>query len=331
MTNKMAVLLIVTATSLMGFQGEFEFRYQPPGRALAGTVQRTDQLSAQILHDLATGSFDPQASAVLSAAEAYTKGMFRNDSTQQLKTATRREADGDVLLVSWRITGPLGGGMLYLRDTPYKSSYVARFPTNTPASKQVLARVLSGVLRWDHPPLDISARNLPVSVSTDSKGIEAFAIRLLSSSVDGPYNFDVRGVFEQAEVVVGIELGKKRVRGYPVDAFVPERFPPLQELAKGWDFGKLWNEIRLSGQKRTISSEARDRILVTELVQRGITDRQVVELLTQTTPDNLKDRAMVTLGVLEACGRQELVQSGFSAALEEYRRIGRPSSGAVEM
>jgi hypothetical protein len=54
-------------------------------------------------------------------------------------------------------------------------------------------------------------------------------------------------------------------------------------------------------------------VLVAELVQRGITDDQIVELLRNTPPPNLEWWAGVVLQTLEEAGKQESITNSFAA------------------
>ena len=77
-------------------------------------------------------------------------------------------------------------------------------------------------------------------------------------------------------------------------------------------------------------SEHRDRMLIDELVDRGLTADQIVELMINTDPANLNARARVVLDSLREHGQAKTaVPAIFAPMLDFYERSGAPVAEAA--
>jgi hypothetical protein len=78
-------------------------------------------------------------------------------------------------------------------------------------------------------------------------------------------------------------------------------------------------------------SEVRDGILIKELMRRGLTGDQFVELLVSAAPAKRYSRAAVVLGLLRDAGDNAFLARNLEGALAEYARIGPPAHHAVSL
>ena len=78
-------------------------------------------------------------------------------------------------------------------------------------------------------------------------------------------------------------------------------------------------------------SEHRDRVLIDELVDRGLTTDEIVELMISTDSSNLNARARVVLDVLREHGKAKtVVPAVFGPVLKFYESTGAPAGGAAQ-
>jgi hypothetical protein len=280
--------------------------------------------------DVTSGVFDPGAGKLLDAAQSFTKAVFSLPSLELVRATTRRD-DGDVLIVKWAVNEPFAKGSLILQDLPYSSSYEFRLTGVGIQSKDDVANFLTKLLTWNKPPTNF----VPSAfyVYSGSGPVRAYLARSYQSSSADLRNVTVGAATLDGAWFIEVELGKDFTRGYyPVTPFVPERFPPLEELVKSWGFNRIWGEVgRPVGPDGSQGySHFRDDILVTELIRRGLTEEQFVELLSNVDSVGLGTRAQVVLFALQQEGKGASLGRYFGPALRMYEHIGPGSSDAVE-
>lgn len=301
-----------------------------------GGAMLHDRRPAVLFHacerELIDGLFDPAAETLLAAAETFTKSVFSAPSLRFTKAITRRDA-GDILVAEWNIDEPNAKGSLILKDTSVISLYELHLLSGNINSRDELTTFLSKLLMWSKPPVDTGS--ITIALPANTSGVGEFSGTFTTPPVSTPVIRDVymAGVKDGKEWYMTLQVGKDFTESYyPVPPFVPERFPPLNELIQSWSFGRIWSEVgkRFDLQVYMDFSEYRDVILITELARRGLSEEQVVELLTNTEGSNLHTRARVVLDALRRSGKEASVNRYFDPALEMYEKIGPSAHAAVD-
>lgn len=284
---------------------------------------------APIERDLAQGVFDPQAENLLASAQNYTEHVFNVPSLRLAKAITRRD-NGDILAVEWKIEEPFGRGSLFLQDDPFISTYNFRLTGCSIQTRADLTAFLSRLIVWNKPPINLMPGALDVRLTKDEP-IGQFVGFAIFGSTAFFSEFMIQATAGENEWLINVRLGKTFTASfYPVPPYVPERFPPLTKLIESWTFERLWSEVGGNYGSAGSLSEYRDRVLIGELVRRGVSGEQVIELLRNTDVKNLGMRARIVFDALQRQHKPGSVKSVFSAALEIYERLGPAADDAVE-
>ena len=120
-----------------------------------------------------------------------------------------------------------------------------------------------------------------------------------------------------------------------VPPWVPERFPPLSELAKSWSFeqirGEVGHEVKPWVGVPDFTGE-RDEILIAELARRGLPQAQLIDLLLDARPtaDGYFSRLASVSRGFKAAGKGPVEKIFFEPALEAYERLGPVADQSVE-
>jgi hypothetical protein len=247
---------------------------------------------------LNAGFMDPQARAVLGAAEVFTREVFNVPTLQFRRAVTYRDATGDNLVAEWATSEPFGVGSVILKDTPYLSVYHLALSHCRIASRADLTSFLTTLLASGKSPIPLWPGALTVDLQASAPRIDQFHV---GSPPFSPYrivrDFVLLGQRDGEEWYVTVTIGKdftyqereaeddKDQNGppgpYPVPPFVPERFPSLAELAKGWSGDRILREVgKPAGPSPEFDfSDRRDEILIAELVKRGLSVDQFLDLV----------------------------------------------------
>jgi len=305
---------------------------------------------------VAAARFDPAAAALLAAAEKFTKSVFNVPSLRFQRAATQRipagAQRGDVLIAEWSFEQAFGSGVVVLTDTPYYSTYAFRLHDchmSTQAEMTAFLRTAlvfgkSGVFPSPWPPVQganvggiLPGPWLAVTLPAGTPPITYFSggVRTTPSPYMRVADFEINGLFEGEEWFLTFGVGKSYTEGvYPVGAYVPERFPPLGELAKSWSFAQIRGEI--GRQVKPFEGgvdymDTRDTILIAEMARRGLSETQMVEILTDVpmTPDALNNRLGAVREGVDDSGTGPFVGRFFMAAFKEYERIGPAASKSM--
>ena len=285
---------------------------------------------ASALESTATGAYDPAADKLLVAADKYTRDVFPVPSLRRETAATHR-GNGDVLQVWWKFDESFGKGDLVLIDDPFDSNYWFRFSAPlTPTSSDLVKKIL-GLITWGTPQLYLRPREIflpAVGAAQD----HFLVVNHLSPYSNSKLHFEMTGFEDRGVWLIKVSIGKPLVRdNYPVRALIPERFPPLDELVRTWSFRRIWNEVGATYAKDGDLSEHRDRMLIDELVDRGLTTDEIVELMINTDPSNLPMRAHDVLAPLREHGKAKaVVPAIFAPVLKFYERTGPRAASAAE-
>lgn len=312
--------------------------------------------------NVSAGGFDPAADTLLTAAQGFTKGVFNVPSLQLRRAVTQRVPTGaqrgDVLIAEWSFEEPFGSGWIVLTDTPYYSTYAFRTRGCRIRTQADLTAFLRSALVWGNSPVLPNLEAAPASSGVSVGGVSAdpfFFITLpagsgpitfFSGSPSGsprwalsPYlhvaDFEIDGLLEGEEWFFTFGVGKSYTQGlYPVRARIPERFPPLGDLAKSWSFAQVRGEVGrqvkpfVGGADYTAD---RDQILIAELVRRGLSEAQVLDLLTdvQPTPDAYDRRLAAVDEAFQDAGAAPFIGRFFMPAFRAYQRIGPAATKSV--
>jgi hypothetical protein len=330
MTIKTAVavtaLYYLSIGNLLAVDNDDRIRFVTSKTLLApGSVSEDGEFST-FEKQLDTGSFDPQARVLLGAAEKFTNAIFNFHQLQFLRAITRRD-EGDVLLAEWKIEGPIADGRLILKDTPVFSNYIFRITDADLISQKQLGIILLNLLPFEKPPLELS--RLQIEMPADGLLSSGFYGQVSRSATLNSI-FKVSGYKRGSDLFMTIQIGKTFTQKYyyPIAPFVPERFPPLADSVKLWSFGQIRQEVGRTLTPGSGIDEYRDAILVHELVQRGLSQDQFLELL-QNAQSRLGYRAGLVLRAMERAGQKTLITKYFEPALGMYERLGPGAGDAV--
>lgn len=288
---------------------------------------------------------------MLADAEKFTKNIFNIPSLQFRRAVTHRVPTGaqwgDVLIAEWEFQEAFGNGSIVLTDTPYYSTYNLRVRDCHIRSQAELTAFLRTALVWNKPPLNFRSDAPQVAPGQKVGGVTPGAVLTIhlpasalpiasfsggprtprsASSYSADFLFD--GLLEANEWYFQFRVGKSFTHGfYPVPPWIPERFPPLVELAKSWGYARIRGEVGQTvkpfegGPDFTAD---RDRILIAELARRGLSDDQVLALLTdvQPTPRGYELRLDAVIGGMKDAGGASFVSRFFVPALKTYEQIG---------
>ena len=302
------------------------------GWSQAGSEELAKQYMAA-LESTTSGAYDPAADRLLAAADKYTRGVFPVPSLRREKAATHR-GNGDVLQVWWKFDESFGKGDLLLIDDPFDSNYWLRFSAPPISASPDLVKMILGLITWETPQRHwYLNRFVRIHLPADGDAQNHFWVETyLASNSASRRRFEMSGFQDQGEWLINVSIGKLLVRDYPVPPLVPERFPPLNELAHVWSSRRIWNEVGATyARDGNLLSSYRDRVLIDELVDRGLTTDQIVELMINTEVPNLRARAGVVLDSLRAHGQAKAaVPAIFAPVLKFYERTGERATDATE-
>ena len=261
------------------------------------------------------GIFDVQAEPVLGGSTRSTQAIFNLPSLSLKGKATYQDDGGDNLVALWSFESDAAAGTIALEDTPYFSNYALQLRRPTVSSEADLDSLLGSLLNWDGP-LRLSTMNMQHEQIAGSLRVSYCSLR---SSFEPKDLILLVAAMQSDGWYATLEIGKGMVsRFYPNKEFIPERFPPLEQIITGWPDARLWDGIRNPRKGWPTNAHAlRDRVLITELARRGLTTPQIIDLLRIDAPYGYADRAVVTDGTLEAL-RPGWVELYFKDALEMY-------------
>lgn len=303
---------------------------------------------------LSANPFDPLAAALLPAAEVNAKSIFSVPSLQFQRAATQHVLSGpqrgDVLLVEYTVQGPFGKGSVILDDTPYYSHYYFRLDGSNIASPAALTTFLDALLGW-HPPAPPPAQSsgapapartgiisLPfpeVLVPVNFPATPAFSgSRFSTSQHHFVADFEFVGLQVKTEWYLDFGVGKGAASKPVGVPWIPERFPPLSDLIKSWSFDQVRHEIGTEVKPFAdvpAFTYGRDRLLIAELAKRGLSQDQVVDLLTDVdkTPEGYRQRLESVVSGFQAAGSGTFAALYFAPALQAYESIGPAADPSV--
>ena len=234
----------------------------------------------------------------------------------------------------WKFDESFGKGDLVLIDDPFDSNYWFRFSAPpTPTSSDLVKKIL-GLITWGTPQLSVGpGKYFYIHMPADGAAQNHFSVEtLLSPYSNSKLHFGMTGFEDQGVWLINVSIGKQLVNNnYPVPPLVPERFPPLNELARTWSSRRIWHEVGATYAKENDLSRYRDRVLIDELVDRGLTTDQIVGLMINTDVPNLAVRAQVVFDSLREHGKaRAVVPAIFAPVLEFYERTGARATGATD-
>lgn len=289
---------------------------------------------------ISNGRFDSRAKPLLDAAEGFTRRFLSVPSLAFDKVATfpmevaGSMLSGDAIYARWRFEEPYGKGVLILIDTPFAFWYSVRLSPCRVASQTDVKDLLSAI--FTHPSALSNLRDKIVELDSERAGRRFFYGSYLRAATPGRDYFDIRGLATAGDCFLSANLGKNRADAeYREVKFIPERFPPLSELAPAWPTDRLWKEIgKVVGPGEPVSEE-RDEFLIAELLKRGITREDFLRLLSDVERWNVGNRASRVMSVILRTGRKDLVEQHFPAVMALYERlqgpINRPTEGFFRM
>jgi len=314
------------AASLRASGGDL-ILYRDSGAPAMSAEDGPEAVFQQSRKALDAGSMDPQAQAVLRAAETFTQEVFNVPTLQFRRAVSYRDTTGDILVAEWSISEPFGAGSILVQDTPYLSVYQLALSGCKIASKADLTAFLAGLLTWGKLPIGLTPGSLTVALQANAPRIDSFRAHPTTpfSAYEIVRDFIVLGYRDRDEWYVTVTIGKDFAVDYPVEPFVPERFPPLTELARGWGIDRIQSEFGKHGPYEGVDlSERRDPILAAELAKRGLPVEQYLDLF-KADPGHRLSRLWAAIEGLRA--EKIPLQPYIARALASYLQ---PGSGADE-
>jgi hypothetical protein len=339
-------LSFLSASSLICGQELIHYQLVKMNRTAADSYSRPDLRFSTEEDKIAAGTFDSGATPVLRAAEAHTKAIFNLPSLRFQRAVTERIATGrqrgDVLIVEWRFQESFGTGVIVLTDTPYYLNYAFRLSNCKIESQADLTTLLMKMLTWGKATASPSDASAFPTVMTVHLPLGATEITFFDGSIPSisPYlhvaDFEFSGLLENKQWYIDFGIGKVGASSYSsVPPYVPERFPPLDDLAKSWNFSRIRTSIGdpvRPWEGGADFTERRDRILIAELVRRGLSHDEVIDLLRSVEPataSSYYSRLNSVIAGFKDAGKGPFDKLFFKAALEAYESIGPVASASV--
>jgi hypothetical protein len=201
--------------------------------------------------------------------------------------AKSREDGSDALVAEWQPGESAADGVrgLWVWDAPEYSWFVFQCDPAKFASSNVTQDFLDGFLKWR----SILPPNVPLRVQYSATSRPSFlaAFTVLPFAERG-LEHSLHGIWQNSQAYLLIRAGKAWFSTtYPKGGiYVPERFPPLKELAKNWDKERILTETARTWQTRGPGTyhHYRDSILISELAARGFTREDLERLLLAPNP-----------------------------------------------
>jgi hypothetical protein len=283
---------------------------------------------------LAENAFDPAADGLLRAAERFTSLVFKTPGPALRKAATYKDGHGDHLIAQWTFEQSAVRGTVILVDHPWRSLYHFRLTGYRIAVREDVNRLVSALVEMNKPPIRIEPDRCRYKVFGEGGAITSFSwgydprIPTATPFID---DFSVLGASDGGEWFVTASLGKALTATYyPVDPFVPERFPPLDELVKTWSDDRIRAELARTGRADVFGH--RQDILLAEAVRRGLSTEQIVELLRSAPAGQERTRLSSVVRLLERSGQGSRFSEYFEPALRTYEQMdSRRVKDAVEL
>jgi hypothetical protein len=209
----------------------------------------------------------------------------------------------EALVAQWEPGESAGDGLraVWLWDTPEYSWYVIQCDPARFASSNATQGFLDGLLRWQSILPAYTSLRVQYSPASSPRFLVAFpALTFAERGLE----YSLHGVWHNSGPYLLIRAGKGLFSTlYPEGGiYVPERFPPLKELAKEWDKERILAETARTWQARGPSTyqRFRDSILISELANRGITGSDLERLLLAPNPPSWVARELRTGSVMRA-------------------------------
>jgi hypothetical protein len=283
---------------------------------------------------LSEGAFDPAGQSLLTASEQFTKAVFHLPSLSFKRAITYKDEQGDSFTAEWGFEESFLKGSVIMADHPSISYYHFRLPGFRIAAGEDVERLISALVVYNKPPVDVRPERSRFKVTGSPGALTSFSWGFdpyIPSA--NPYlrHFFILGVSDADSWYVTVGVGKGLTsKYYPVKPFIPERFPPVNELARSWSSEQIRAELRKWLKEDEFGH--RQAILLDELVSRGITTEQILDLLGDVPPsrEDLYHRLVRLIGALRRNGQGSALRAFFEPALRMYEQKGRPASFAIE-
>ncbi|MBL8233632.1 MAG: hypothetical protein JNL98_34365 [Bryobacterales bacterium] len=311
-------LMFLCLTLTLCASGQDRIRFREASVRLGGLEARPDALFREAAAEIERGQLEVSAQPLLRATTSFTQEIFRVPGLQFEKAVTLRRtgdiwSEGDVLLARWRVDEPYGRGTLIVEDTPAVWRYYLRMTDCSLRSREALGEFWSQFVLFDAAPLNARSVTIETQAIPNETGDFQAEFGTFPSAVGVIRSVYVSGLTRGSECFVRIQAGKKfRSSSYPYAPFVPERFPPLDELMKSWSTTKIRSEV---GTRFSLISEDRDEVLITEFARRGMSAEEFVDLLRNVPPGFVQTRMQVVLRALGKVGVSPLPLSYLDSAL----------------
>jgi len=283
------------------------------------------------------GTFDVRAKAVLQSAEAFTKDIFTFTKLDLQKASTYTHyfigpesdcpSNQDTLMAEWSVDGPAGAGTLILEDNPIESIYMMRGPAHLIVTRADLTAFLRQILVDEKPPLRIGLSWWDFWVPPGPT-IPAFGAHTTGSPNPFIAEISVDGVSRGTDAYLCVRVTKNYAeKYYHLPPLVPERFPPLAEMAKEWSIERVLSETGRSWCPvlQQFLTNKRNQVLFEELIKRDPTKEQFLQILTEAGDGSsraLMLRARDVMYGIVVAKRETLLRRYFGAALEAYSAMG---------
>jgi hypothetical protein len=213
------------------------------------------------------------------------------------------EEGSDALVAQWEPGDAATAGVrsVWLWDTPEYSWFVIQCDPANFASIKSAQSFLDSFLKWR----SIVPAYVPLQVQyAPASRLGFLAAYPVMTFAEKGGEYSLHGVTQNSAKYLLIRAGKGWFSTlYPEGGiYVPERFPPLKELAKGWGKERILAETARTWQARGPSTYHyyRDSILITELASRGFTRDDLERLLLAPNPPSWVSRELRAGAVMRA-------------------------------
>ncbi len=244
------------------------------------------------------------------------EGLFTVRLTKLVGAKVILQDKADILFTEW-VAGSNDAltRNIFVWDHPDFELVFFKSSRDSVASKEWLEKFLGNTVASSESPLGIESVKLQVADSVPDLGVGGLGwveYLVRPARITRGYEFRVATIFDEVNAYIVFEIGKRLFTAFSVNSVssIPERFPPLKDRLAG--LRKVDIIRKLNG------NEERDRVLLGELIRRGLNDKEFNLLMflvefDSMLPDKAKARQVISL-------ISEIIAAGKMKAFEKKIR-----------
>lgn len=282
---------------------------------------------------LEKGTFDPLATPLVRASERFSGALFALTHLAFQRAVTYTVEQEDRFVAEWRFGGPVGTGSMILEDLPDRSTYYIKLAECKLRTLDEVRGLIASLLVANKPPANVVLARSTTKLYEEAGSLLGFSWAF-DPEIPSPQPFLrhlwLMGTTDGKNWFLAVGVGKQlTLHYYPIQPYIPERFPPLTDRVKEWNSGRIRSE--LSKPTGPNLSGNRTEILLAELARRGLSVTEVTELLREAPPGEEAMRLQHILAVMKRSPDRLDVTAYFGPALRMYAQMGARGEGAADI